>query len=97
VPFDVVFGRRDTGFIRDLVTAVVEDARTDTFNQLWSWPGYRELLGLMVPSATRHVQGDRRTGEGYPRPFSWWLNQNEMRAGEILVRYHQDREERLNN
>jgi transcriptional regulator with XRE-family HTH domain len=95
--FDAVFGRRDTGFIRDLVTAVVEDARTDTFNQLWSWPGYRELLGLMVPSAARHVQGDRRTGEGYPRPFSWWLNQNEMRAGEILVRYHQDREERRSN
>jgi|GEM_PF-1767115 transcriptional regulator with XRE-family HTH domain len=95
--FDAVFGRQDTRFIRDLVSGIVEDARSDTFNQLWSWPGHRELLGLMVPSAAKHAMVDRGSGERYPRPFSWWLNQNEGRAGEILVRYHQDREARRYN
>jgi len=86
--FDAVFKGRDPGFIRDLVRVIVEDARGDGFNLAWSWPGYREMLNRMVASTAQRVEPEMtRKGIGC-RPFSWWLNQNQGRVGEILIRHH---------
>ena len=87
--FGTVVGDRGPEYIREVVRAVVSDARDDGFNLTWSWPGYRELLNMVVPAACRSTRGDRARGCTVARPFSWWLRQNEGRVGEMLTRYHQ--------
>ena len=83
--FDAILGRHNPRAIRNLVGEIVTEARADGFNRSWSWPGYGELLTMMVPSRRGGRERGRR--EDYPRPFFRWLNRNEGRVGEILMRY----------
>ncbi|MDP6776492.1 MAG: helix-turn-helix domain-containing protein [Candidatus Latescibacteria bacterium] len=82
-----VVGGRGYRDIIGLVEATAKAARDDAFNQSWSWPGYRALLDLMVPSAGRYGRRSARVNEDYPQPFWWWLEQNEKRVGTMLIRF----------
>lgn len=93
--FNLVFRGRDVHFIRRLVGDIVAAARADVFNQSWTWPGYRELLSLMVPAVARRGGGHRRRRpEDQSQTFSWWLNRNEGRVVEHLIRYQSQRNRR---
>ena len=91
VSFDAVFGRRDPQLIRSVIGEIVDAAQADMFNQSWSWPGYRTLLSLMVPSVFRGGRSGPSKKEDYHQAFWWWLEQNKNRVGTMLIRYQNRR------